>query len=769
MRRTFVARLTSTLTFLVLGALWLAACGRQPDNEREIAVAVALTQTAAAPTATAPPATPTLPSPPTATLAPPTATSSATPPPAASEELAAELAQRSMLSLGIEPGAEGIEAVSVLPLQGDPQGRTLWLAHTVGLRRADLEQDHLLVIYSHDARGWREVASVDLRSSNPQEPGPDYLGEGAVQQVQVEPTNLWIQVEAGVGAHSGLYALYRFDGQGFKREALGSNAHPAVGQLDDLNGDGVPEVVLDVSDYYVFCYSCGVRYAQFNILRWDGVRMAPVTLNPLADSAPEALREANQAALRLAAAGLWGEAVAAIDAGSALNADDPLFEWNAVYIQYNAQAKLDVINDRGNPGYPLLAHLFYGDYAGVLDVMRAFPSAEIFALRTPLIAGTPAEGATQQLANRILSSVEPALRVRPELAAAYFLRAWGTFLKNGFADDAVLADLAQAAQLDGDEPLFAQTVAFFGGEPGQLTSATQSGATAAVAPTAAITVAAVVTVTTPAADTAQSGRIYFSAPDVEGRMAVFVIGAAPGAQPARIVPDAVQPAVQPGGSRIAFHSTRDDMLGLGGFDLTTGERLRFAYNVEDALPTWNPTGEQLFFASTRYGDGRWRLYHLWADGSGEATDLREGQDPAWSPLGEEIVYRGCDEAGGHCGLWLMRSDGSQRRPLTDNPGDARPRWLPDGASVVFMSDQRDDNWELYTVDVATGDVTRLTNHAANDGLPAVSPDGRSVAFLSDRSGDWAIWIAPLAGGAAQQLVSIGPLSNWLEQGVDWTP
>jgi Tol biopolymer transport system component len=172
------------------------------------------------------------------------------------------------------------------------------------------------------------------------------------------------------------------------------------------------------------------------------------------------------------------------------------------------------------------------------------------------------------------------------------------------------------------------------------------------------------------------------------------------------------------------------MLGLGGFDLATGERLRFSYNVEDALPTWAPAGDQLFFASTRYGDGRWRLYQVWADGNGNATDMRYGQDPAWHPQADLLVYKGCDEAGGHCGLWLMRPDGADRRSLTDNPGDARP-------------------------------------NPANDGLPTISPDGTGVAFVSDRDGAWAIWTAPLAGGAAGQLVPIGQLPNWLDQGLDW--
>jgi hypothetical protein len=775
--------LFSALSLLVL---LISSCGRSSEEEQAVAVAVALTQTAAAlppPTAavtvaatlTPPPAATT---PPTATIPPPT-TAAVSPTVqsaiTATGDLAAQLEEIAALSLGLEPGSsEGIAGVQAQPLDTGETGTTLWAVHTYGLRAFEPEQYHLLLLYRQDERGWREIASQELRGANPAEASPDYLAEDAVRQVTVEPNSLWLQVDGGVGAHGGVYLLYRFDGERLIREAYGSNAHPGVGQLDDLNGDGVAEVVLDVSDDYVFCYACGVRYPQFNILRWDGTRLAPVTLTPLAEDAPQALRTANQQALALVAAGLWKEAVAAVEEGIALGEEDPIFEWNAVYIQYNAAAKAAATAD--GSGYPLLNQIFYGDYAAAVALLRDVAPDAIFALQTPLIIGTPAEGATDQLVTRILSSVEPALRLRPELAEAYYLRAWATFLKNGFADDAVLADLARAAELAPADPLFTETVALFSGDGGATTAGALDASTAltgTITATVAVTdsepVSATATVVVPASTggSTAGGRIYFSALDVDGRNAIFVVDAAPGAQPVRVVPDAVQPAAQRGGVRLAFHSTRDDMLGLGGFDQATGERLRFAYNVEDAFPTWNPAGNQLLFASTRYGDGRWRLYSVWADGNGEATDLRYGQDPAWHPSADLIAFKGCDEAGGNCGLWLMRSDGSERRSLTNNTGDGRPRWSPDGATLVFMSDQRDGNWELYGVTVADGAVTRLTNSPSNDGLPVISPDGASVAFVSDQDGAWAIWTMPLAGGAVQSITPIGDLPNWLVQGLDW--
>jgi len=87
-----------------------------------------------------------------------------------------------------------------------------------------------------------------------------------------------------------------------------------------------------------------------------------------------------------------------------------------------------------------------------------------------------------------------------------------------------------------------------------------------------------------------------------------------------------------------------------------------------------------------------------------------------------------------------------------------------------MSDQRDDNWDVYRVEVAGGAVTRLTDDPANDGLPAVSPNGQRVAFYSDRGGVWGIWQVAMAGGLAEVLeADLGPLPEWRAQGADWAP
>jgi TolB protein len=89
-----------------------------------------------------------------------------------------------------------------------------------------------------------------------------------------------------------------------------------------------------------------------------------------------------------------------------------------------------------------------------------------------------------------------------------------------------------------------------------------------------------------------------------------------------------------------------------------------------------------------------------------------------------------------------------------------------------MSNERDGNWEVYRLDLETGEVERLTtNPDAQDGLPTVSPDGKYVAFMSDRGGVWRIYYVPIEGGEEPRLLSniAGALPSWLEHAIQWVP
>jgi len=266
------------------------------------------------------------------------------------------------------------------------------------------------------------------------------------------------------------------------------------------------------------------------------------------------------------------------------------------------------------------------------------------------------------------------------------------------------------------------------------------------------------------------GRIAFTSFDAaRQRHDIYIIDLAQ--EDARLLrANARQPAFSPDGRLLAFHSTDPQHLGLSILNLSTSTVSEVTAHDEDSFPTWSPEADQLVFASDKHGDRKWRVYVISPyEVRGEGEEWAMGQKPDWSRDGSRIAYHGCDEQGGSCGIWVMQPGGFNSASLTSHPSDTAPAWSPDGTQVAYAS-ARAENWELYLVEIATGQETRLTDHPASDFAPEWSPDGRQLAFLSDREGAWAVYILDVKSGQVQKLIATGDAyPDPLAQTLSWIP
>jgi len=119
--------------------------------------------------------------------------------------------------------------------------------------------------------------------------------------------------------------------------------------------------------------------------------------------------------------------------------------------------------------------------------------------------------------------------------------------------------------------------------------------------------------------------------------------------------------------------------------------------------------------------------------------------PRWSPDGKWIAFAS-DRDGGYQ-IYIIPAEGGEVRQITyDTVGNFPNAWSPDGTKILFTS-MRDTRFsQQYEIDVRTGVVKTLTHDDMFTRYGVYSPDGKTIAY--DRCGLIAYWWRPLYKGSA---------------------
>ena len=152
-------------------------------------------------------------------------------------------------------------------------------------------------------------------------------------------------------------------------------------------------------------------------------------------------------------------------------------------------------------------------------------------------------------------------------------------------------------------------------------------------------------------------------------------------------------------------------------------------------------------------------------------DSRFAYRPRWAPDGKSVVYIAPADSAGTTAVWKKRADGSAPPELL---------WRVPGKPIAEAFLSRDGQWLIYRQGAAAGtrdvyavrpgrDTTAipLLTDPFNEYGAALSPDGKWLAYTSDESGRDEIFVRPFpgtSGGRWQASTAGGAAARWAHSG-----
>jgi TolB protein len=174
-------------------------------------------------------------------------------------------------------------------------------------------------------------------------------------------------------------------------------------------------------------------------------------------------------------------------------------------------------------------------------------------------------------------------------------------------------------------------------------------------------------------------------------------------------------------------------------------------------PAWAPDGERIAFTSSQTQDPEIFVSDIRGRNLKRLTN-NHGVDisPAWNlKSGRELAF--VSDRSGSPQIYIMDEEGANTRRIVTEGGEAvGPSWSPDGDLIAFSWRRvLTGNFDIFLVNIVTGQYFQLTKDSGNNEHPVWSPDSRHIAFESSRTGSKQIFIMLANGTRQKQITTTG--------------
>lgn len=142
------------------------------------------------------------------------------------------------------------------------------------------------------------------------------------------------------------------------------------------------------------------------------------------------------------------------------------------------------------------------------------------------------------------------------------------------------------------------------------------------------------------------------------------------------------------------------------------------------------------------------------------------RNPSWAPDGSWVALEA--DAASYRDLYRVdRAGGEATRLTSARHGSFEPAISPKGDRIVFGT-SRDGNAEIYVMNADGSEQRRLTDSTADDTMPGWDPTGTTISWLSDQQGAPRVWLMDADGGNARPVRPLGD-ARAVDHTYAWSP
>jgi Tol biopolymer transport system component len=216
-------------------------------------------------------------------------------------------------------------------------------------------------------------------------------------------------------------------------------------------------------------------------------------------------------------------------------------------------------------------------------------------------------------------------------------------------------------------------------------------------------------------------------------------------------PSGVSPS--PDGRFVSF--TDWETAGIAVRNLETGETRSVTADPGSGFalfPRVSRDGEQIAYAWYDYDRGAYELRVVDWDGSEPfvVESDREAFPTTWSPDGQ-FVLAVSERAGSDTTDLVLVGTADGAVTVLESFSQEGPHWAdfsPDGRFVAYdrpSDEEGADQRDIFVIELAGGQSTRIVDDASHDIMLGWAPDGQHILYSSDRTGTPGVWLLPVSG------------------------